>query len=564
MRSHATFVSDTPIEAGTEDPLGFATRAKSIALFLRNENTEPPLSLSVNGAWGTGKSSLLNLIQEELRAHDYPTVRFNAWHHQSEEDLLAALLQRIGGAVPPWWHVRGLVFHGRLLAIRLARRHRVLSLLAATIAFISGFLAANLQSSLVATFTAQVPSLEDISQSTQSLWFWLVGAAPVLALGIALAELLSKGRMLSGRIGRRELDRKRDFRANIAEDLRDIARAFKPRTLTILVDDLDRCQPKVVVQLLEAIEFLIMSFDCFIIVGMARDYVERSVSWEMWNRKEFLLDDHAEREHIGDEQAQKMREFAAQYLNKLITIQIPLAPAPSEQTVSRLTGFSRPAEKIEQGRGRDTLQTIWRKLREHASGLKLTLVLLLMLSAGVYLSDQIPLSPAETPAFSFGEVGVSWLVAAWFITLGVGVALACIYAIAPLFEPGHVIEDSVSFDCALRIWAPVIFQFGHSPRAVKQFITDVRFWAMQMGGSGEMSDATLVALSSLRRLDDKILSQGDIDEGLSDYMNCDEGARLREVLSGAIQGHRNQFDDWPPLADQVAQFRKVLGEIRQR
>ena len=527
MRSHATFASDRPIEAWSEDPLGFATRAESIARLLRNGNTEPPLSLSVNGAWGTGKSSLLNLIQEQLRACKWPTVWFNAWHHQSEEDLLAALLQRIAAAVPPWWHPRGLIFHGRLLAIRLARRRRVLGLLAAIISLISGFLAADLQASLVATATAQVPSLEDMWKSTQSLWLWLIGAAPLLALCISLAQLLSRGRTLSGRVGRRELDRKRDFRANIAEDLRDIAQAFRPRTLTILVDDLDRCQPKVVVSLLEAIGFLISNLDCFIIVGMARDYVERSVVLEMLNRKEFLLEGHDECEHIGDEQAQKMRDFSNQYLNKLINVEISLPEVPAEQASSRLIDFPLAANKVEQRRVRDTLQVIWRNYRKHAWVLKLTLALLVVFSAGVYLSDLIPLLPAETPAFSFGEVSISWFVAGWFITLAAVAALAGSYAIARLFEPRFEIRDSDNFHHALSMWAPVIFQFDQSPRAAKRFIIELRLRANQTAASGEVPVATLVALSALRKLDDKILAHGSFDQGLTEYMNSDKGARSR-------------------------------------
>jgi hypothetical protein len=115
--------------------------------------------MCVSGTWGTGKSSLLNLIQADLQAHHFPTVHFNAWHHQSEEDLLAALLQKLADAVPPWWHFRGLAFQRRLLAIRLARRRRVLGLTAAAIAFVSGVLLADPRVSLVATLTAHLPSI---------------------------------------------------------------------------------------------------------------------------------------------------------------------------------------------------------------------------------------------------------------------------------------------------------------------------------------------------------------------------------------------------------------------
>src|SRR5215208_332895 len=41
------------------DHLGFTPYVEAVAEFLTNENTEPPLTLSVEGEWGSGKSSFL-------------------------------------------------------------------------------------------------------------------------------------------------------------------------------------------------------------------------------------------------------------------------------------------------------------------------------------------------------------------------------------------------------------------------------------------------------------------------------------------------------------------------
>ena len=95
-------MSDRPLEAGDPDPLNFGAIARAISKFLRNENTEPPLTIAITGDWGTGKSSILNLVKHDLELSRFRPIWFNAWHHQTEESLLAALLEKIrSNAVPP-------------------------------------------------------------------------------------------------------------------------------------------------------------------------------------------------------------------------------------------------------------------------------------------------------------------------------------------------------------------------------------------------------------------------------------------------------------------------------
>ena len=81
--------SDAPLRPEDPDPLGYGKIARTLSNFIRNRNTTPPLTIAVTGRWGSGKSSLMNLLQHDLRRFGYPCVWFNAWHHQKEEHLLA-------------------------------------------------------------------------------------------------------------------------------------------------------------------------------------------------------------------------------------------------------------------------------------------------------------------------------------------------------------------------------------------------------------------------------------------------------------------------------------------
>ena len=109
---------DKPIGWNDHDVLGIKPLANAIQRFLRNSGTSPPLTISIEGKWGTGKSSLMNLVRERLCEHGDRPVWFNAWHHQSDEQLFAALLENVRTqAIPPSWQLSGLAFRARLIWI---------------------------------------------------------------------------------------------------------------------------------------------------------------------------------------------------------------------------------------------------------------------------------------------------------------------------------------------------------------------------------------------------------------------------------------------------------------
>lgn len=131
-----TAISDKPTGPGSRDYLGSLKLAQDLSAFLRNENTQPPLTLAITGDWGSGKSSVMNYLQAELRREGLRPVWYNAWHHQEEQQVLGSILECVRQqATPPlWpWLLPGLWFKLRLLT----HRRFWLQLLAA--ALLTGF-----------------------------------------------------------------------------------------------------------------------------------------------------------------------------------------------------------------------------------------------------------------------------------------------------------------------------------------------------------------------------------------------------------------------------------------
>jgi len=81
--------SDAPAE---EDLLGRKSYAKALAFLI--ENTTPPFTIGLFGGWGTGKTTLLRFVEQELN-DSCQVVRFNAWEYQDEEAMPVSLLHAL-------------------------------------------------------------------------------------------------------------------------------------------------------------------------------------------------------------------------------------------------------------------------------------------------------------------------------------------------------------------------------------------------------------------------------------------------------------------------------------
>jgi predicted KAP-like P-loop ATPase len=79
-----------------EDYLNYLETAEVVVEIVRDSSMRP-VSVGIYGTWGTGKSTLLNLIEAQLKAggEDFILIRFDAWLYQGYDDSRAALMEVI-------------------------------------------------------------------------------------------------------------------------------------------------------------------------------------------------------------------------------------------------------------------------------------------------------------------------------------------------------------------------------------------------------------------------------------------------------------------------------------
>jgi hypothetical protein len=94
----AMTIDDQPIE----DPEGDLFEARHMAAAIVAAIGQAPLEgtfrIGLFGAWGTGKTSTMKLVEKELKQRSFATLWFNPWGHSSESEVREALSRLLANA----------------------------------------------------------------------------------------------------------------------------------------------------------------------------------------------------------------------------------------------------------------------------------------------------------------------------------------------------------------------------------------------------------------------------------------------------------------------------------
>lgn len=92
-------LKDQPIKDRGEESLGLGEYAEALTEFVRRCDT--PLTIALQGDWGSGKTSLMTLIMNDLEADErFHTVWFNTWQYAQfnmERSLALSMMSKIAG-----------------------------------------------------------------------------------------------------------------------------------------------------------------------------------------------------------------------------------------------------------------------------------------------------------------------------------------------------------------------------------------------------------------------------------------------------------------------------------
>jgi hypothetical protein len=103
------FVTDEPISEKSKDLLNRSDLAKDIADKIKGTKYKEPhkptksYAIGINGKWGSGKTSFVNLIKENFQKDEpYIWINFKPWDSLTKEDVIANFFKTIRKAVNPY------------------------------------------------------------------------------------------------------------------------------------------------------------------------------------------------------------------------------------------------------------------------------------------------------------------------------------------------------------------------------------------------------------------------------------------------------------------------------
>src|ERR1700690_685481 len=98
-KTSSIYILDDVLDDLEHDTFGHKHIAEAIVDSILN--TKPPFTIGIFGGWGTGKSSLLEIIKSKLADNKVVTVTIDAWRYSSAENLRRAFLVHVAKQLAP-------------------------------------------------------------------------------------------------------------------------------------------------------------------------------------------------------------------------------------------------------------------------------------------------------------------------------------------------------------------------------------------------------------------------------------------------------------------------------
>ena len=331
-------LSDTPAD---KDDIGFQPYVRAMAWFLLNDSTRPPLTVSIEGPWGSGKSSFMLQLALHLRTDEEGkkrgnryVVEFNAWRSDKDEALWAAFalafirqLERDVSFLRRQWANLSLQWR----RIDWTRGKWQIFQLAIFILLVGGFSVIGVRYQSVLKINPTVASILGVA------WLGTLGAALIKARRVF-------GNPLSWDLGRYirnpGYEEKVAFIERFQSDFADIVGSYvgKDGRVYIFIDDLDRCEVPRAADLMQAVNLLLATdqANLFFILGLDREMVAAGLGAKNEKILPYLAAGRREVNKDADGNIDKYKvgiDYGYAYLEKFI--QVPFrVPQPDDARIS--------------------------------------------------------------------------------------------------------------------------------------------------------------------------------------------------------------------------------------
>lgn len=244
-----------------------------------------PISIGIHGDWGAGKSSILAMIEDDFKEESgFECIRFNGWKHQGFEDAKIALMSSI------------------LSELTEKRKFGeefkdILKKLWKNINWIS---AAKAAGSVAISAATGVPPIGLLTNFVDNIKDGASNPEKVAKAVDSVGQYLTDAKVFEDTSLAKEFT---EFQKTFDE----LLKKSNIKKLVVLVDDLDRCLPNVVIETMEAIRLFMFSDSTAFIIAADEAMIKYAVSNHFPNLP-------------GDNENSTILAYSDKYLEKLIQV----------------------------------------------------------------------------------------------------------------------------------------------------------------------------------------------------------------------------------------------------
>jgi len=300
-----------------EDTLGYKPIVDALARMILHKKTLKPITIGIHGEWGTGKSSILLQLENELdrlvnsSSIDYSHssrkrvlhVKFDAWLHDVNSNMLGVFLQEIVNKIEKKQSLYNVIKDRLLVAVKRISRPSWLYFSILLISFCI----------LCYFFTPSFESLDKNWLSTIPLVALFLGKSMRETIGKIASPLgVNINSIIKGNDYEAEVDGIHDFKTTLSQILSEKLTDYG--VMVVYVDDLDRCEPKSVIAVIETINKFLDIDKCCFVLGVAKERTAKLIN-----------------KYYGYEDDDK---YGSEFLHKMIQLPINMPQMPTETIYS--------------------------------------------------------------------------------------------------------------------------------------------------------------------------------------------------------------------------------------
>jgi len=346
--------------AAKKDSIGFTPYIKALAKLLMHKKTKTPLVVGICGEWGAGKTSFMHMLKNEIHSKTkiktngiinfkktihfnvwkkrksslIKQVWFNAWKYENKGDIWTVLLQDITiqlendtfvlEKIRRRLGIKNIIFDwGFIFFIFLFVQLLVFLPYGDVSNYVYSLLALKIP---ITEFAPDVLLLFIVYLSPAYLIYRILKKYH-LPFGMDITALID-GQSLTERI-----ENVRKFDNQFERKLDDYL--AKEGKLIIYIDDLDRCSPEHVVEVIEAINLFLDAGRCVFVLGMDMDLISIAIE----SKYKTISDSYNSKIKKTNPLAKKNKSYGEKFIEKIIQIPVSIPTMTDQESADYYDGL---------------------------------------------------------------------------------------------------------------------------------------------------------------------------------------------------------------------------------